>query len=239
MRCNQKGGLVSLIHVADKGADGFLDAGIQANGRFIQKDHSRLVDKDGGKFAAYPLAQGQIADGLLHDVCQIQQVHQDGQSLPKKVIRNIVNFGMKNKGFLHRQIPIQMRFLPKEHPDLLVHRLAVLLRVEAIDVDLALVRIEDTRQHFDGGRFARPVGPDIADDFSFIDLQGNILDSWNRFFLGPKKSSDGALEPDLLFDDGIGFGKMFRLNHVTFLLEKTFAQLHYIIFCQLMLMKIS
>ena len=109
------------------------------------------MDKNGGKFTANPLAQGQIADGLFHDVCQIQQIDQDSQSLFKNGIWNIVNFGMKNKGFLHRQIPIQMRFLPKEHPDLLVHRLAVLLGIEPVDADLALVRIEDPCQHFNGG----------------------------------------------------------------------------------------
>ena len=74
MGCYQEGGLVCLVHVADKGADSFLDTGIQADGRLIQKDNGRLVDKNGCKFTANPLAQGQIADGLLHDVCQIQQI---------------------------------------------------------------------------------------------------------------------------------------------------------------------
>ncbi len=37
MGSNQKGGLVFLIHIADEGANGLLDAGIQADGWFVQK----------------------------------------------------------------------------------------------------------------------------------------------------------------------------------------------------------
>jgi hypothetical protein len=61
--------------------------------------------------------------------------------------------------------------------------------------------LENAGQHFDGGGFARPIWPDITDQFARSDLKGDILDGPDLFIVGREKGTQPAQEARLAFQD--------------------------------------
>src|SRR4029077_2263731 len=62
------------------------------------------------------------------------------------------------------------------HADLASVRLAVFPGHDAVDGARAAGGHEDAGEHFDGGRLARAVRSDVADDLSGVDVKGDVAD---------------------------------------------------------------
>jgi len=82
---------------------------------------------------------------------------------------------MKLHVLIRRQLPLQTGVL-KDDPKSAPHFVLLVLRVKSIDLDGATSGLEQGGQHFDGGRLAGAIRAQEGEDFTLLDLQGDVID---------------------------------------------------------------
>jgi hypothetical protein len=73
----------------------------------------------------------------------------------------------------HGQVPPQLRALAEDHADARHVPLAVREGIAAVDLHAPAVGPQDAREDLDGGRLARAVRPDEAEQFAALQLEGH------------------------------------------------------------------
>src|SRR5579871_3974494 len=81
----------------------------------------------------------------------------------------------EQKRFYGRQIPPELVFLAEHEGEDAAVGVFTLRRIEAGDACRAARRINQARQHFQRGGFARAVGAEEAHEFALGDVEGNVI----------------------------------------------------------------
>ena len=66
--------------LAEKGADGLLRLEIEAERRLVEEQHLRLVQQRRGELALHPLAERELARGLVDEIAEHEELDQLGAS---------------------------------------------------------------------------------------------------------------------------------------------------------------
>src|ERR1700744_1621223 len=73
------------------------------------------------------------------------------------------------------QIAIQARVL-KDNAEALAGLILMGLRIEAVELNLATRRLEQSGEHFDGGRLPCPIGAEKSKNLPFRNIEGDVVD---------------------------------------------------------------
>src|SRR5215216_961367 len=128
-------------------------------------------------------------------------------------LRHLVHVAEQTQAFNHRNIPPQLRFLSEHGADLARIGHPLFVGDESVHEDLATGGDKDSTQHLDRGGFAGAVRPDIANQFTLINMEGDIVDGAGDFILGAEQGTHTAKKSFLAFHSSIIFCKMFYFYH--------------------------
>ena len=192
----EDGGAVFRIFLPEEGAQGQLAHRVQADGGLVQEEQPRLVEQASAELGAHPLAQGQLAQGRVQEVTQVEGRDQLIQpALPPGVV-DVVDVPQQQEGIANRHVPPQLRTLA-EHRAQVPHVLAAVLPGgTAVHRAGAGGGGQDARQQLHGRAFARAVGADQADQLAL--LNGEVC---------PGEGGDLLLLPLPQAGNAAGFGR--------------------------------
>src|SRR5262245_61131961 len=98
-------------------SDRELGHGIEANGRFVEKEQLRLVQQGGSEIAAHTLAQRQLAYGDVQQIDDLQAVDQIVSSLSICRLRHAVDLSKEIERFDDRKVPPELSPLAEHDAD--------------------------------------------------------------------------------------------------------------------------
>jgi hypothetical protein len=102
----------------DKVADSELGNGIESDGRFVEEQDFRIVQKRCGNFTAHPLTEGKLSCRCAQKIAEIQTVCQFIKIAAVGIFRNRVNITQKGKRVNDRNIPPKLGSLTEYYTDI-------------------------------------------------------------------------------------------------------------------------
>jgi hypothetical protein len=202
----QHGGAIVAVDLLHEGAHPLLDDQIQPDGRLIKEEYRRLVEDRGGKVASHPLAETELPHRGLQEGLHIQQLDQHLPLTAEPLRLHPVHLANEVERLVQRQVPPELAALAEDDAD--VHRIggAILPRHDSRNLAGSAGRDKDSRKHLDRGRLSGTVWPEIADDLTLIDGEGDILNGWRHYGFACKectntRESSGVLPGSTVFLD--------------------------------------
>ncbi len=168
MRREQDGQFALGLDLLQHLPDGDARHGIQPGRRFVEAEHSRLVDQAAGDFDASPHAARQMPDLFVAPLGQLHRREQVGDEALALLPRHAVQFGKDDQVFLDAQLEIARHRL-RNDADRFPYAVRLLDDIEAVDQRAARGRHEQRRQHPDQRGLAGAIRAEQAEDFSFGD----------------------------------------------------------------------
>src|SRR5579885_2391628 len=200
------------IVATDKFTHRFLRDNVQADGRFVEKEHFGLVQQRRDEFHFHSLAQRQFADAHAEFVPHGQQLAQFGDGALETRFGDVVNFRVQFQRFPRGQVPPKLVFLAEDEGKLAAIAVVAFPRRVAENPGLTAGGIEQTGQHFERGGLARAIRAKKTDQFSRFNGETDFVDGHGLFVLPMEQSLNGTPETGALFVGAKGFGEMANLN---------------------------
>src|SRR3990172_5220324 len=132
--------------------------------RLVQEDDFRVVEKGGGQFAPFPLAEGKLSLGDRQDLPDVGQLDQLLSVPLVEVVRDIVDDLAETEVILRRKVPEEAVPLTAYVGDRFQKSLFPSRWGEPHYVEPPLRRMKNSAQHLQRRSLARAVGPDEPDD---------------------------------------------------------------------------
>ena len=217
---NQRGPVAPVV-IGDEVADARLHGDIDADRRFIEKEHVGPVEQRDADLAFHALAERQGAHLLLEDVADIQQCDQLVEGLLICSFGQVVHRGVDQERVHRRQVPAQLAALAHEHADpAQIGRLAP-PRNMPHDRAGARRRVQQPRHHLQRRRLSRPVGTEETDDLALFNGETDLLDGADLLVPAPNDGTHRRPEAALALGHTKGLGQCadFNLWHGGMLME--------------------
>jgi len=164
------------VDLGDELANRLFGHDVQADRRLVQIDDDGVVHHGGGEVAAHALAQRKLPHRRVQKVAQFEQRGEGVEVAAVALGRHGVDRAEQLERFDERQIPVELAALPEDDADVPCVGLALCVGHQTGDFDAAGGRRQDTGEHFDGGGFARSVGPDIAHELPRFEAHADAVD---------------------------------------------------------------
>src|SRR5437879_8329289 len=164
-----------FIVEAQELARSFLTDYIQPDRRFIEKQHTRLMNERSDQFHFHSLAQGEFAHHHIHLVSHLQKFRQSIHDFSKPVAVDSVDRAVKFKRFLCGQVPPQRILLSHQQAELALHLVASFPWNKAEHARVPRSLVQQTRKHFEHSSFPGAVWTEKPDKFAFLDLKPDLV----------------------------------------------------------------
>ena len=201
------GGLLLLIVAADEFAHGLLRNHVQADGRFVQKEHLRLVQQRGDELHLHAFAQGKFTHAHVQLVRHAQQLGQLAHGPAEAVLGNAVDLGIELEGFAGGEIPPELVLLPQHQGELPAVGIGAFPRHMAEHARGAAGGIEQAGEHLQRGGLARAIRSEKAHELARLDAEADVIDGDGLLVLAADQAADGPAEAGLLFVGAKGLGQ--------------------------------
>ena len=166
---------VPFRKAADKVADVDNLFGVETHGGLVQNQHIRVADQRLGKPHTLTVALGQVADQALLHALQARAgrgVRHCGGTI--RLFAGALQLGNEQQILLHGHLLIQRRQL-RQVADAGLSRGGLVGDVVAVDFDRAVRGRNVAGNNVHGGRFARAVGAEQAEDLAVAHRKGQIF----------------------------------------------------------------
>ena len=192
--------------------DPALHRDVEADRGFIQEQNAGTVKECGGDFALHPLAERKVADGFLKKLAEVEQF---GKFVDGRLIVSAwypVDSAVSLERVDYGNVPDEL--VPLSHYERNVaQEIAVPFRGYVSEhVRFARFRVEESGQHFQAGRFARPVRPEKADNLSLIDGEADLVDRFHLARFPVDEALERRREAGLAFGNHIGLAELTDLD---------------------------
>jgi hypothetical protein len=198
---------VAGIVFAQELADFFLAGDVEADGGLIEEEHAGRVEEGGDELHLHAFAEGKLAD---HDIEMAADVEQGGELVDDAGVARFVDAvdgAIELEGFAGGEVPPEGVFLAHEEGELPLHFIVALPGDEAEHAGGAGRGIEEAGEHFQDGGLAGAVGAEKADEFAFLDGEGDVVRGAHVLVFAPAEALDGAEDARRFFVGPIHFGQ--------------------------------
>ena len=209
MAGQQDGGFGLLVVIVQKFPDAALGQDIQPDGRLVQVQDLRAVQKRGDQLHLHPLAQRKPPHLHLQQAAHVQKAGQLVQRAPVPGLVDLVDAAVQLKGVQRGQVGPELGLLP--HHD----GKPALIIPPALPGQIAGHRhgaaggVQDAGKHFQRGGLAGAVGAKQAHRFALFNGKADAVDRGFLQGLPRKQVVQRAFQPLLLDRVGKGFGQVF------------------------------
>ena len=208
----QHGGALALVVLGEEAADAALHGDVQPQGGLVQEQHSRAVHQRPGDLHLHALAQRQVADRLLDQVLQLQQLD---ELIPRALVglRVQVIYRLEQLvGIDGRDIPHQLVALPGHQGDLAQIVVLPLVGQVAEHPGFAAGWVEQTGEHLERGGLAGAVGPQEPYHLSRLHLEADRSDRPHVFLLAADEALERGHQPGRALGNSIRLGEVLDLD---------------------------
>src|SRR5690348_14396212 len=160
----------------EEAADRLLGRHVESQRGLVEKQERRLMQERRDELALHPLAERQLAHGLVAHLAEAEQ----GDELlePRAVVRigQVIDRAVQLVGLLGRKIPHELLAIAEDERDATLERGPAGPGVEPGDVNAAAARVQQAREHLERRRLARSVGPQEGHDLARADAERHVPD---------------------------------------------------------------
>ena len=175
-------------------ADRVLGGDVEPQRRLVQEQQRRAMEQGRHELALHPLAERELADGLLEHVAQLEQRHELGQPLAVISLRDVVDRAVEQECLLRWEVPHQLLPVAEHERDAPLERGPARPRVEPCDFHPAAGWVQKAGQHLEGGGLACAVRPQERDDLSRVDAECHVAHRVHVAVAGPEQRPQGAAQ---------------------------------------------
>src|SRR5437899_1845319 len=186
-----------FIVEAQELAHSFLTDYIQPDRRFIEKQHTRLMNERSDQLHFHSLAQREFAHHHIHFVSHLQKFRQSIHDFSKPVAVDSVDRAVKFKRFLCGQVPPQRILLSHQQTELALHLVASFPGNKAEHARVTRSWVQQPRKHFEHSSFPSAIGTKKTDKLAFLDLKRDLVCCSRLIVSPPHESFDRAPQPTL------------------------------------------
>ena len=198
------------VQPADELAHRQLGRRIEADGRLVEEEQRRLVQQRRGDLAAHALAERELAHRLVQQPARAAAAPTSSSRIARvAVLRHAVDVAQQVEALDHRQVPPQLGALAEHHADPR-HVAAPAARqgTSPSTSQRAGRRLEDAGEDLDGGRLARAVGADQADQLARARAEADAGQRLDRAPAAVEQPLDRAQRARVALGDAIGLRQL-------------------------------
>ena len=152
---------------------------IEAERGLVEKEDLRRVQKSARNLQPPLHAAGELLHLIFAPIPQLEELQQFLGPLAANFVRHMVEHAVDFHVFPGRQIAVEAGIL-KHDPEALARLVLLRLRVEPVEFNGAAGGLQQRGQHFDGGGFACPVGPEKGKDLALRHVERDIVHGGKR-----------------------------------------------------------
>ena len=167
---------------------------VQADGGFVEEDHLRLVDQGGRDLAAHALPQGELAHGRLHELLQLEELHQLPHPSPVPSIGHLVDPREKAEAVHRGQMHPELALLAEDGADAEGEASSLGPGNVAENAGAPRAGVEDAREHLDGRALPGPVGSDEGEQLPAFHGEAHVPHRLDLHGLGSPQTLQAAEE---------------------------------------------
>src|SRR5438552_7774088 len=156
-------------------AHSFLTDYIQPDRRFIEKQHTRLMNERSDQLHFHSLAQREFAHHHIHFVSHLQKFRQSIHDFSKPVAVDSVDRAVKFKRFLCGQVPPQRILLSHQQAELALHFIPPFPRNKPEHACITRSWVQQAGKHFQHSSFPGAVGTEKPDKLAFLNLKRDLV----------------------------------------------------------------
>ena len=204
---------ILAVVVAEELANGTLRNDVETDGRFVEKEDARAVQERGDELHFHALAEGEFAH---HDV----EFGADGEEVDEFVERGFelrlgdaVDRAEEIEGLDGGEVPPELVFLAEHEGKETAVGVFAFGRIEAGDAGGAARRVDEAREHFEGGGLAGAVGSEEADEFPFCDGERDVFGGGGFFECAIEQTLHAAPEAREFFVGAEDAGEVADFDH--------------------------
>ena len=106
---------MAAVVLRDEGADPFLHRHVEADRRLVEKQHLRAVQQRSDDLDLHPLAEREVADGLAHQIADVEQLDQLVAHRQEVLAPQAVDGAVELEGVERRDVPLQLVAVSHHH----------------------------------------------------------------------------------------------------------------------------
>ncbi len=184
---------------------------IEPDGRLVEEENTRAVEQGGRDLAAHALAERELAQRRVQDRRDLQHLDKSFAGRGECRLLDAIDVAQQLEALDHRQVPPQLRALAEHHADPRHMGDAAFPRHQPADVAMAGARAQDSRQDLDGGRFARAVRTDEAEQLAFRERETHLVERHDVLVLAPEQAANGARQARIARRNAVDFAEILDL----------------------------
>ncbi len=200
----------------DEAADPLLHRQVETEGGFVEEQHRRGGEEGGEDLDLHPFPEGEVVHRLGEEVADVQQLGEPLPAGPVVGVGDPVDGLADVEGVGDRKVPHQRVAVPHDERRPGEELGVAGGGVEADHPGVTCRRIEETRQHLQGGRLPRPVGPEETDDLAGLEAERHRPDGLDIPVLAVDQGPQRRHQPLLAYRDLEGLRQVLdhRRRHV-------------------------
>ena len=214
VRGEEDGAALLLGTLADDVADRGLGRHVEADRRLVEEHDLGGVQEAGHDLAAHPLAQGELADGLVELVADPEHLHECVAAAAELGRLLVVNPGEELERVGGGEVVPELGALAEHGADPVGEPAPLLPRDAAGHAGLTRGGVEDPRQDLDRGRLAGAVGADEGDALAGGDGERHAVDGDDLSPGRGEQARNRAAQSRLALGDGERAGEVLDQDRV-------------------------
>ena len=123
---------------------------VESDGRLVEEENARPVQQGRRQITAHPLPQGELANRLVQEFSDSQQLVEEGHLVAKELLVHLVNLLEQVERFDDGQIPPELGSLSENDADVTRVTLPVPIGNKTPNDDFTGGRCQDAGEHLDG-----------------------------------------------------------------------------------------
>ncbi len=181
---------IGFVHVVrgekDGDALGFIDTfhmrpelvaalRIEPKRGFVEEENLRRVQKAAGDLETALHAAGEFLHLIVAAIPQFEELEQFFCALATNLAGHVIEHAMDLHVFPGGEVAVEARIL-KDDAEALTGLVLMGSRIEPVELDRAAWWLQQGSEHFDGGGLPCSVGTEEGEDFSFGNVERDIVD---------------------------------------------------------------
>ena len=213
MAREQNGDAVLAVILAEELADIFLRDDVEADGGLVEEQHARAVQERGDEFHFHSFAEREFAHHDVEFGADFEKIDELVERGFELVGGDAVDGAKQGKRFDRGEVPPKLIFLAEDQGEEATVGVLAFGGIVTGDAGGAARRVDEAREHLEGGGLTRAVGPEEADEFALGDGERDVFGGGGLLELAFKKPFHAAPEAGDFFVGAKDAGELADFDH--------------------------